>query len=273
MSIWEAIVLGLVQGLTEFLPVSSSGHLVIVAGLLGVREESLTFEVMVHFGTLIAVLAALKSDWVPILLGVLGHPEHRVPGRRRLVALIAGSLPIAAVGLFLKDPVESLFGAPRFAAAMLLVTGTILWSADKLAERRESVSGHNQGRAHRLDDVGPVDALWIGLGQALAVLPGISRSGSTLAAGMARGFDRTTAARFAFLLAIPAILGAAVLQIPDVLETGLEGGIPLLAGAVTAGISGYASIALFLRFLNKGRLTGFAVYTWIAGLFALWLVG
>lgn len=284
MSVWEAIVLGLVQGLTEFLPVSSSGHLVIVGALLGVREESLTFEVMVHFGTLLAVLAALKDDWRPILLGVVGRPEHRERGRRKLAALVVGSLPIAVVGLVLKDPVESLFGSPRFAAAMLLVTGTILWLADRLAERSAGEGAKSSGRAGgsaktsrherpgRSDDVSLADAMWIGLGQALAILPGISRSGSTLAAGMARGLDRASAARFAFLLAIPAILGATILQIPDALESGLEGGIPLLIGAVTAGVTGYASIALFLRFLKSGRLTGFALYTWIAGLVALWLV-
>ena len=102
MSIWEAIVLGLVQGVTEFLPVSSSGHLVIVGALLGVQEESLTFEVMVHFGTLIAVLAALKDDWYPILLGVLGHPEHRREGRRRFGAIVVGSIPVAVVGILLR---------------------------------------------------------------------------------------------------------------------------------------------------------------------------
>lgn len=262
MSIWEAIVLGLVQGVTEFLPVSSSGHLVIVGALLGVQEESLTFEVMVHFGTLVAVLVALKDDWRPILLGLLGHPEHRRQGRRRFLALVVGSLPVAIAGLVLKDSVEALFGTPQFAAAMLLVTGGILWLTDRFA-------GHREGR---LDDVGVADALWIGLGQALAILPGISRSGSTLAAGMARGFDRSSAARFAFLLSIPAILGASILQLPDAIQGGFEGGVPLLVGAVTAGVTGYASIALFLRFLKNGKLTGFAIYTWIAGLLALWLV-
>lgn len=265
MSVWEAILLGLVQGLTEFLPVSSSGHLVIAGALLGVQEESLTFDVMVHFGTLVAVLVALKDDWRPIVLGVLGRPEYRESGRKRFAALVVGSVPIAVVGLLFKEPVENLFGSPRFAAAMLLVTGTILWLADQLAGRAA------RGRANGAG-IGLVDALWIGVGQALAILPGISRSGSTLAAGMARGLDRESAARFAFLLAIPAIVGATILQVPDALEGGLEGGIPLLAGAVTAGVSGYAAIALFLRFLKSGRLTGFAVYTWIAGLVALWLV-
>jgi len=264
LTIWQAIVLGLVQGVTEFLPVSSSGHLVIAGALLDVPRESLTFDIMVHFGTLIAVLVALKDDWYPILLGVLGHPQHKQEGRKRFFAVLVGSLPVAAAGLLLKDQVEELFAAPRFAAAMLLVTGAILWFSDRAAERRDRSS---------LTIPTLSDALWIGCGQALAILPGISRSGSTLAAGLMRGFGRQGAARFAFLLAIPAILGATLIELPSLFENGMEASVPILAGTASAALAGYASIALFLRFLKSGSLKGFAVYTWLAGLLALWLVG
>lgn len=262
MSIWEAIVLGLVQGLTEFFPVSSSGHLVIAGALLGVQHESLAFDVMVHLATLVAVLIALKDDWYPILLGLLGHPEHRESGRRKFVLVVAGSIPIAAVGLLLNDHIEALFASPAVAAAMLFVTGGILWAGASRAGR--------EGRA--LDEIGIAGALLIGCGQALAIVPGISRSGTTTAAGLFAGLEQEGAARFAFLLAIPAILGATLLEVPDIIEAGLEAGAPLIAGGLAAGLSGYAAIALFLRFLKKGSLKGFAVYTWLAGAVALGLV-
>ena len=255
-------MLGLVQGLTEFLPVSSSGHLVIAGALLGVHEENLAFSVTVHFATLLAVLIALKEDWYPIVLGLLGRPEHRESARNRLLAVVVGSIPVAAVGLILRDLVSGLFGSPAVAASMLLVTGAILWVSDSRMQK--------DGRS--MDELNIADALLIGCGQAIAIIPGISRSGSTIAAGLLRGLDKEGAARFAFLLAIPAILGATLLEIPDILGAGLSGGAPLVAGALAAGLSGYAAIALFLRFLKKGSLRGFAVYTWAAGLLALYLV-
>lgn len=262
MSIWEAVLLGLVQGLTEFLPVSSSGHLVIAQALLGVDQPGLTFEVVVHFATLLAVLVALKDDWYPIFLGLLGHPEHKEEGRRRFAALVAGSLPVALAGLLAREPIAALFASPRVAAAMLLVTGAILWASEVVARK--------EPRA--LERLRLADAVLIGCGQALAVIPGISRSGSTLAAGLAVGLERQSAARFAFLLAIPAILGAAALEVPELVQAGGVDWAPLAAGALSAGVSGYAAIALFLRFVRSGSLKGFAVYTWAAGLVALALV-
>lgn len=261
MSIWEAIVLGLVQGLTEFLPVSSSGHLVIVGALLGVQQESLAFGVIVHFATLIAVLIALKDDWYPIVLGLLGRGDQKI-AKRRLVAVAAGSLPVALAGLLLENVVERLFGSPAFAAAMLLVTGAVLW----LAAARAGAGGRS------LDEVGVKEALLIGCGQAFALVPGISRSGSTMAAGVFAGLEQEAAARFSFLLAIPAILGAALLELPEIVETGTASAAALAAGAAAAGVSGYAAIALFLRLVKRGTLRGFAVYTWMVGIFALWLV-
>lgn len=256
MTIWQAAVLGLIQGVTEFLPVSSSGHLVIVQSWLGVEEPSLTFDVMVHFGTLIAVLAALRSDWTPIVSGLLGDRTQGPEGRRRLFLLIVGSIPVGVAGLALKDRIEALFGSAAFAGWMLLLTGFILWFADRRAKRR--------GAARALEQVGVVDALLIGIGQACAILPGLSRSGVTIAAGLMRGLSREAAARFAFLLAIPAILGATVLEAPGVLRD-VDGIGVILVGTLTAAIAGYWAITLFLRLLRHGSLLGFAVYTWVVG--------
>jgi len=262
MTLWEAALLGIVQGVTEFLPVSSSGHLVIVQALLGVSEPSLTFDVMVHLGSLAAVLAALKDDWVPMVKGVFGKNADP-DGRRRILLVLAGSVPVGVVGLLFKDVLEPLFESAAAAGLMLLATGTVLWFADRAARKSRGGAG-----AKDLAGVTFADAFWIGCGQALAVLPGLSRSGTTIAAGMLRGISRESAARFAFLLSIPAILGAAILELPA-LASGSADYAALLVGAAAAAVSGYFAIASFLRFLRGGALIGFAAYTWIVGVMVL----
>lgn len=260
MGLFEAIVLGVVQGLTEFLPVSSSGHLVIVRVLLGVEEPSLTFDVMVHFGTLFAVLIALKDDWMPMIKGLFHRSHEGEEARRSILHIIIATIPIGLAGLMFKDSIEAFFASASTAGWMLLVTGIILWLADGKAR---------QGSADRqIRSMGLVDALVIGIGQAMALLPGLSRSGSTIGAGMLRGFHREGAARFAFLLAIPAILGATVLQAPSAFGDGESMGV-LAVGTITAGISGYFAINLFLRFLRRGSLRVFSYYTWIVGLLVI----
>lgn len=264
MTWWEAALLGVVQGVTEFLPVSSSGHLVIFQDALGISGSSLTFDVMVHLGSLVAVLIALREDWLPMVAGVMGQSAD-AEGRRRLVLVIAGTVPIGVVGLLLKDQLELLFESAKAAGAMLLLTGAVLWLADRVTLRIEN----DKGRVKGLNDLTLRDALWIGCGQALALLPGLSRSGTTMGAGMLRGFDRASAARFSFLLSIPAIVGASVLELPTLFSGPEHAPSVLLIGAVTAAVSGYFAIATFLRFLRGGSLIGFSVYTWILGIIVL----
>lgn len=271
MAWWEAALLGVIQGLTEFLPVSSSGHLVIFQEWLGVRGTSITFDIVVHLGSLVAVLVALKADWIPIVRGVFG--KDQAGGRKRLLLVIVGTLPIVIVGLLFKGWVETLFQSTRTVGIMLLVTGTLLLIADRIGGRSGNGRATNQAKDGRtsknLDRLTVADALWVGCGQALAVVPGLSRSGTTIAAGMLRRVDRESAARFAFLLSIPAILGAVVLEVPALLS-GTEYTIGILAiGAGAAAVSGYFAISTFLRFLRSGSLLGFSIYTWAVGLLVL----
>lgn len=258
MSIIHAVILGLIQGVTEFLPVSSSGHLVIAQSWLGIEGPTLSFDVMVHFGTLVAVLIALKNDWLPIFWGVLGKSDYKKMGRERFVLLLIGSLPIGIIGVLFKDQLTPLFSSSLLAGWMLILTGTILW----LADRVQRAPGEGRG----LNDVSKMDALFVGFGQVLAAFPGLSRSGVTMASGLGRGLSREAAARFAFLLAIPAIVGATIFELPEFFRASSETIVPMIIGTVVAGISGYFSITFFLRLVRRGSFFGFSVYTWILGL-------
>lgn len=260
MTVVEAALLGIVQGLTEFLPVSSSGHLALFRRLLGLSPAGLTFEVMVHFGTLFAVLVALREEWLPIAAGLF-RPSERSEAVRRVGLLAVATLPVGAVGLALRGVVESAFASVGSVGWALLFTGLVLWFVEGRAARG--------GGPHSLDGIGFLDALAVGCAQAVAILPGVSRSGMTLAGGLLRGMGREAAARFAFLLSIPAILGATLLELPELLQAGLEGGLPVLVGAVTAALSGYGAIRFFLRFLEGGSLRAFSYYTWAVGLVVL----
>lgn len=260
LTVAQAVFLGVVQGLTEFLPVSSSGHLALFRRLLGLPQAGLTFEVMVHLGTLVAVLVALREDWLPIVTGLFSPPGRR-ESLRKLGLLALATVPVGVVGLALKSLVEGAFASVAAVGGALLVTGAVLWGAERLAARA--------GTGKALDGIGPVDALLVGCAQAAAILPGVSRSGMTIGAALARGVERGAAARFAFLLSIPAILGATLVELPGLLEAGAAVGVPVLAGAATAALSGYVAIRFFLRFLRERSLRVFVYYTWAAGLLAL----
>jgi len=266
MSLWEATVLGLIQGLTEFLPVSSSGHLVIVRHLLGITTEALTFDVFVHFGSLVAVVIFFRRELLQVAAGVLGlrYPGAE-EGRRLFWLLVVASVPVAVVGLVLRDAIEQAFSSVLVPAVMLFVTGALLMFADRSAGRRP---GTGQGTRPEM-----IHALAMGVGQALAVLPGLSRSGTTMSAGILAGLNRHGAARFAFLMSVPAILGATFLEMASLLGEGAaaEGAAVLLAGTLSAAVSSYMAIALLLRFLQRGRLAPFAYYTWLAGAVVLGL--
>jgi len=263
MDIIHAIVLGLLQGATEFIPVSSSGHLVLVPWLLGWDSPGLVFDTVVHWGTLVAVLAYFWRDWLALIgawLRGLVRWDWRDPLARLMWLLILGSVPAAVLGFLLEDFFESLFGEPAWVAFFLLVTAALLVLSERLG-----------GRSREMRDLSWADALLIGLAQASAIAPGISRSGATIAAGLFRGLDRTVAARFSFLLATPIIFGAGLLQLVDLAgAAGAAAQIPaLVTGFLAAALAGYLCIWALLRYLQRGRLYPFAIYCAIAGAFFL----
>jgi undecaprenyl-diphosphatase len=253
----RAALLGLVQGLTEFLPVSSSGHLVIGETILGGRGEGILFEVAVHVGTLLAILVFYRRRIGELVAGVLA----RDPTHLRYVAKLAlATLPAVLVGLTAKDAVEGLFERPALVGVALCVTGAIL-----LTTRRTVQTGHAL-------EPGFWQALWIGCAQVVAIVPGISRSGTTVAAGMALGLAPLVATEFSFLMAVAAISGAAVLAIPDVQQASPEAVRACLVGGAVAALSGLGALWLFVRLLRTRRFHWFAGYAFAAGLaFLAWL--
>lgn len=263
MDIIQAMLLGLLQGATEFIPVSSSGHLVLVPWLLGWDSPGLVYDTVVHWGTLAAVLAYFWRDWLALLgawLRGLVRWDWRDPQARLMWLLIAGSIPAALFGFLLEDFFESLFGQPAWVAVFLLVTAALLTLSERLGDRSRPMS-----------DLRWPDALLIGLAQASAIAPGISRSGATIAAGLFRGLERDVAARFSFLLSTPIIFGAGLLQLVDLAEAADPAALipALAAGFLAAAVAGYACIWALLRYLQRGRLYPFAVYCACAGVFCL----
>jgi len=259
MSVFQAIVLGLVQGATEFLPISSSAHLVLVPWLLGWPEPGLAFDAMVHWGTLAAVVAFFWQDLLALAKGwgrSLATRRLNDPEARLAWLILLGTLPGVLAGLLWADFFEGLFGSPAKVAGLLLVTGAILAASERLGKRRR-----------QMGDLNFLDSLLIGLAQACAIAPGISRSGATIAMGLWRGLQREAAARYSFLLSAPIILGAGLFQLKALFEAG---GMatrlgPLLFGFLAAAISGYFCIKSLLAYLQRGKLYAFAIYCWAMG--------
>lgn len=246
----QDIVLGIVQGLTEFLPISSSGHLVVVPALFGWDQPSLTFDLVLHLGTLLAVMAVYRRDLWELALGVVNRGADPVKARRLLLLLVIGTVPAGVAGLAFGDYFESSFDAPIATCVQLVATALILLAAEWFANRPSP--------AARSIDVPTSGA--IGVAQAVAILPGISRSGATIAAALGLGIDRADAARYSFLLSIPAIAGAVATQIPDVTNGSFEITSSVVAGFVAATVSGYLAIEGFLKFLRTHSLRSFAYY-------------
>ena len=265
MSTLQAFILGLVQGLTEFLPVSSSGHLVLVPWWLGWENPGLAFDALLHWGTLLAVVIYFWRDWWEMLLALVRKVRRQpTQGQDHLfLAILIGTIPAALLGFLLEDFFESLFDQPLTVSIFLIITGLLLIFAESWTR------AHPQGRS--MVDLRWVDALFVGMGQALAIAPGISRSGSTIAAGLIRGLDRPTAARFSFLLGTPIIFGAGLLKLKDLVEMGMGdmGMWPLVVGFLTAFISGLLAIRYLLRFLQRHTLHIFAYYVWIIAALSL----
>jgi len=249
----EGIVLGLVQGLTEFLPISSSGHLVIVPAVLGWDKPALTFDLVLHLGTLLAVLFSFRRDLLRLLVGLFGGGDDPRSDRRMIGLLALGSIPAGIAGLALGDEFESLFEEPLWACLFWVVTALVLLGVERMI--RAGVAAH---------EVDARRAGWIGLAQAAAITPGISRSGSTIAAGVAQGMTREAAARFSFLLAIPAIVGAVATKVGDVTSGRFEITGPVVAGFLAATVSGWLAIEGFLAYLRTHSLRAFAAYLLVA---------
>ena len=266
MSYLMAAVLGIIQGVAEFLPISSSGHLTLFQHFFGMPEPDNLFNVLLHFATLIAVFIYYWSDiWEMITEFFLGLralfvPRYRSQGeppaaRRLILLIIVATLPLFLV-LPIKDYVEQIGNYPAAVSCILLLTGAVLFLSDRMAH------GHKNARSATLKD-----ALLIGVAQSVATLPGLSRSGSTIAAGMACGLDRKFAVRFSFLMSIPAVLGANILSIGEAVEAGIDTAqLPAyIVGTIVAAVSGYFAIRLVNLLTNKGKFGNFAYYCWGIG--------
>lgn len=258
----QAVLLGIVQGLTEFLPVSSSGHLVLVPWALGWGEPGLLFDTLVHWGTLLAVVTYFWTDlWGMVKAWVDSVRRRKVDTPEAWMAwlIIIGTIPAMIIGVLLEDFFEKLFSAPAAVGAFLIVTGAILAMSEIFYPRIK------KRPAVRLPD-----ALLIGLAQAAAICPGLSRSGLTISAGVFCGATREAAARFSFLLSIPIILGAGLLQVLAAIgEPGSSSLLPLALGFAAAAISGYVAIHFLLGFVRRRKLWPFAIYCWAIGIAAL----
>jgi undecaprenyl-diphosphatase len=262
----DAILLGIIQGLTEFLPISSSGHLVLGEELLGFmagERHDVLLEVVLHLGTLLAVVVAYWQDLKALVLSLLpakADPEaatQRARSRRLILLLIVGSVPAALVGLLLKEQITSLFSEPRVVASLLLVTAAILFIGDRIQKR--------DGAA---EESSWLKSLLIGAAQAFAILPGISRSGSTIVTGLLLGLRPIEAARFSFLLSIPAVGGAALLEFKDLLESTQPPALDaptLIAGFAASAIVGYLALQWLLVAVERRNLSWFALYCLIIG--------
>jgi len=261
MGIIEAIILGIVQGLTEFLPVSSSGHLVLLQKVFGINEPGLFFDTMLHFGTLLAVFVVLRKDiWT-----LLKKPIQPLTGY-----LIIATIPAVVAALLFKDSIENLFTSAQLLGICFLITTVLLVTAELLTKR-----ARNDNTLKKAENMNWIDAATIGLMQAIAIPPGISRSGATISGALLRKLDRDFAARFSFLLSIPAILGAVVLHSKDLFKGGItEAGesinfIAVAAGTFAAAIVGFFAVKFMLKIIRERSLLGFAVYTGVLGALVL----
>ncbi|HSK21501.1 MAG TPA: undecaprenyl-diphosphate phosphatase [Longimicrobiales bacterium] len=307
MSWWEAAVLGVIQGLTEFFPVSSSGHLVMGGAVLGLEIPGILFEVAVHVATLVSVLFVYRLRIWTLIRGCCGLEEEST--WPYVMKLVLATIPAAIVGFTLEDWFEARFDDPVFAGTMILVTGSFVWSSRWVrADARRpfpldwmpilvaaaisllagtivpflavlavegtimAVSRVTASTEWRQEPTWG-GALLMGIAQSVAILPGISRSGSTVLTGMWRRIDPVAAAEFSFLMSIPAILGAAVLKVPDIGTEGMGVGVvPLLVGGIAAGVAGILAISLFVALLKRQNFYTFAYYCWAVGaLFLLYM--
>ena len=271
MSIFEAILLGLVQGLAEFLPISSSGHLALLQYFFGIEGENvLIFAVMLHVGTLFSVFAVYWKEIKDLFLELMmvfrdiftgkGLRIHANETRKLGFLIIAATIPTAIIGFAFRDIFASMYLSLAAIGTGLLITGTLLWTAERI----------NKGQK-QLGEMKFMHAALIGVFQAIAITPGISRSGSTLVGGLFSGLEKNFAVKFAFLISIPSIIGSVVLELPDALRNGFDSALilPVLIGVLVSAVSGFVAIKTMIRVVSGKRLFIFSAYTWLLGAFVL----
>jgi len=260
MTSFQALVLGLIQGLTEFLPISSSAHLSLVPWLFGWQDPGLAFDVALHFGTLIAVIWYFRDEWGKLIaaaVSMLRNRKVQTVEEKRVLFLILATIPGAIGGLLLEEKAETVFRAPVLTASALIVMGVVLWAADRFSRMERQLTGMRW-----------LDALLIGISQVFALLPGVSRSGSTITTGRLLGFDRQSAAVFSFLMSMPIIAAAVVLKVPEVIRTsGFSA--PLVVGVLSAGVSSWLAIAILLRYVSRHSYGIFGLYRVVLGIVVL----
>ncbi|NLT46876.1 MAG: undecaprenyl-diphosphatase UppP [Clostridiales bacterium] len=267
MTLFEGIILGLIQGLAEFLPISSSGHLAIVQHFFGIEGESvLAFAVLLHLGTLISLVAVYYRLLWELILEFFAVIKDLITGnglqinknetRKLGLMIIAATIPTGLIGVLFNDFFSGLYNSIPAVAICLVLTGCFLWLAERMDQKGKNVK-----------EMKFRDALFVGLCQGIAIIPGISRSGATIVGSLFSGLNRELAVRFAFLISIPAILGAVVLEAPAAFEEGMAAEIllPVVAGVVVAAISGYIAIKTMIRVVSNKKLYIFSFYTWIVG--------
>ncbi len=263
MTPFQAIALGIIQGLSEFLPISSSAHLTLAPWLLGWEDPGLAFDVALHLGTLIAVLWYFRMEWLALVkaaFGIITTGRVETPEKRRVVYLIVATIPGAIGGFLLQSRAATAFRDPQLIAIALIVMGIVLWLADKLVD---------QNRV--LGEMRWMDALLIGLSQVIALIPGVSRSGSTISTARGLRFDRESAAEFSFLMSMPIIAAAVIIEGPKALQ---EGGLTneLMSGVLASAISGWLAISILMRFVSKHSYGIFAFYRVALGLAVLGVI-
>jgi undecaprenyl-diphosphatase len=260
MTIFQALVLGILQGLTEFLPVSSSAHLALAPYLFGWEDPGLAFDVALHFGTLVALLWYFRKEWGELIaaaIAVIRKRKAETAEEKRVVFLIIATIPGAIGGLLLEKKAETVFRAPALTATMLIVMGVVLWAVDRFASQDRKIDGMRW-----------LDALLIGLAQVAALIPGVSRSGSTITTGRALRFDRQSAAVFSFLMSMPIIAAAVVLKGPEALKSG---GLTaeIVVGVLASAISGWLAISVLIKYVRNRSYGIFALYRVLLGLAVL----
>ncbi|HET7631246.1 MAG TPA: undecaprenyl-diphosphatase UppP [Gemmatimonadaceae bacterium] len=263
MTVFQAIILGILQGLAEFLPISSSAHLTLAPWIMGWDDPGLAFDVALHVGTLIAIFWYFRRTWLDLAraaVEVLATRRARTPMQRRAVFLVLATIPGAIAGLAFEKQADSTLRSPVVIGVALAVVGVVLWVVDRAARQ-----------TRELDGMTWKDALLIGVTQMFAIIPGVSRSGATITGGRALGLTREDAAVFSFLMSMPIIAAAAVLKVPDAVHA-MGFSAPLLAGVLASAVSGWLAIGFLLRFVQTRSYFAFALYRVLLGVAMLWLV-
>lgn len=271
MTLLEGIILGFIQGLSEFLPISSSGHLALAQHFFGVEgEQVLMFAVLLHLGTLLSLIAVYYKILWELIIELFASVKDLATGKglrlkyndtRKLgVMIILATIPTGLIGVLFNDYFDNLYNSIPAIGFSLIVTGCFLWLAERMEQRGKNVR-----------EMKVTDALFVGLCQGIAIIPGISRSGATIVGSLFSGLNRELAVKFAFLISIPAILGAAIIEAPAAMEEGMASDyvFPIISGVIVAAVSGYIAIRTMIRLVSNKKLYIFSFYTWIVGGFVL----